>query len=71
MKRFWKILGVMLAAMWAMSLMATSAFALPDISITLGSYPLHLNYLSNTVITKLESSPLARCSTAKVCTCYI
>ncbi len=55
MKRF-KILGVMLAAMWAMGLMATSAFALPDISITLGSYPLHLNYLSNTVKTTLEST---------------
>jgi hypothetical protein len=54
MKRF-KILGVMLAAMWVMGLMATSAFALPDISITLGSYPLHLNYLSNTVATKLET----------------
>jgi hypothetical protein len=54
MKRF-KIFGVMLAAMWVMGLMATSAFALPDISITLGSYPLHLNYLSNTVKTRLES----------------
>ncbi len=56
MKRF-KIMGVMLAAMWAIGLMAaTSAFALPDISITLGSYPLHLNYLSNTVKTKIEST---------------
>jgi hypothetical protein len=54
MKRF-KILGAMLAAMWAMGLMAASAFALPDITITLGSYPLHLNYLSNTVATKIET----------------
>ncbi len=56
MKRF-KIMAVMLAAMWAIGLMAaTSAFALPDISITLGSYPLHLNYLSNTVKTTIEST---------------
>jgi hypothetical protein len=55
MKRF-KILGAMLAAMWAMGLMATSAFALPDISVTLGSFPLHLNYLNTTVETKLETT---------------
>jgi len=61
MKRL-KLLGVTLVAMCAMGLMATSAFALPDISITLcgvgvancTNYPLHLNYLSNTVKTKLE-----------------
>jgi hypothetical protein len=34
----------------------TEVKVLPDISITLGSYPLHLNYLSNTVSTKLEST---------------
>jgi hypothetical protein len=52
-----KLLGVVLAALWAMGLMATSAFALPDISVTLGStYPLHLNYLSETIETKLESA---------------
>ena len=60
MKRL-KLLGVMLAAMCAMGLMATSAFAeLPDISVTLCApvctYPLHLNYLSETVNTKLESA---------------
>ncbi len=55
MKRF-KLLGVMLAAMCAMGLMATSAFALPDISVTLTStYPLHLEYNNATVPTKLES----------------
>jgi len=52
-----KLLGVMLAAMCAMGLMATSAFALPDISVTLGgTYPLHLNYESTTVKTRLEST---------------
>jgi hypothetical protein len=61
MKRF-RLLGVMLVALCAMGVMASSAFALPDISITLcepncaRSYPLHLNYLSNTVKTKLEST---------------
>ncbi|HTD09068.1 MAG TPA: hypothetical protein VK680_09280 [Solirubrobacteraceae bacterium] len=29
---------------------------LPDVSVTLGSYPLHLNYLSNTVKTKVENT---------------
>ena len=56
-----KLLGVMLAAICAMGLMATSAFAeLPDISVTLCApvctYPLHLNYLSETVRLKLESA---------------
>jgi hypothetical protein len=59
MKRF-KLLGVMLMVLCAMGLMATSAFALPDISITLCTgacvYPLHLNYLSETVKGKLESA---------------
>ncbi len=56
MKRF-KLLGVMLAAMCAMGLMATSAFALPDISVTLTStYPLHLEYNNATVLTKLETT---------------
>jgi hypothetical protein len=44
MKRL-KLLGMTLAAACVMGLMATSAFALPDISVTLGgAYPLHLNY---------------------------
>jgi hypothetical protein len=34
----------------------TEVKVLPDISITLGSYPLHLNYLSNTVATALETT---------------
>jgi hypothetical protein len=55
-----KLLGVMLAAMCAMGLMATSAFALPDISVTLGgTYPLHLNYETSGaggVLTKLEGT---------------
>jgi hypothetical protein len=50
-----KLLGVMLAAMCAMGLMATSAFALPDISVTLGgTYPLHLNFTSETTKSKLQ-----------------
>ncbi len=55
MKQF-TLLGVMLAAMCAMGLMATSAFALPDISVTLTStYPLHLEYSSATVKAKIEN----------------
>ena len=54
-----KLLGVIPVVMCAMGLMATSAFALPDVSITLctGScvYPLHTNYESATVKTKLEN----------------
>ena len=54
-----KLLGVMLAAMCATGLLATSAFALPDVSITLCTgacvYPLHINYNSETVGTKLEN----------------
>jgi hypothetical protein len=38
----------------------TEVEVLPDISITLGSYPLHLNYLSNTVATALEVAAGAR-----------
>jgi hypothetical protein len=55
-------LGVMLVALCAMGVMASSAFALPDISITLcepncgRSYPLHLNYLSNTITSTLETA---------------
>jgi hypothetical protein len=55
------LLGVMLVVVCAVGLMASSAFALPDISLTLcgpncgRSYPLHLNYLSNTVKGGVES----------------
>jgi len=38
----------------------TEVKVLPDISITLGSYPLHLNYLSNTVKTTLETAAGSR-----------
>ncbi len=57
MKRL-KLLGVMLVAMCAMGLMATSAFALPEVSLTLSgsSGPLHLNYTSPTVETTLEEA---------------
>ena len=52
-----KLMGVMLTTVCAMGLMATSVFALPDLSITLGeTYPLHLNYESNTIKTKLENA---------------
>ena len=58
MKRL-KLLGVALVAVCAMGLMATSAFALPDVSITLCTgacvYPLHINYNNETVKTKLEN----------------
>jgi hypothetical protein len=47
-----ELLGVTLTALCVMGLMATSAFALPDISVTLGStYPLHLNYSSEAIET--------------------
>ena len=59
MKRFVPSLVVTLVAVCAMGLMATSAFALPDVSLTLctGScvYPLHLHYSSNTVKTTFEN----------------
>jgi hypothetical protein len=61
MKRF-RLLGVMLVALCVVGLMASSAFALPDVSITLcepncgRSYPLHLNYLSNTITSTLETA---------------
>ncbi len=46
----------MLVAMCAIGLMATSALALPDVSITLsGVYPLHTNYSISTIHTKLET----------------
>jgi hypothetical protein len=56
------LLGVMLVVVCAVGLMASSAFALPDVSITLcepncsRSYPLHLNYLSNTVKTEIQAT---------------
>ena len=56
MKRL-KLLGVTLVALCAMGLMAASAFALPDISVTLGGvFPLHLEYNNATNKTKLESA---------------
>jgi hypothetical protein len=55
MKRL-KLLGVMLVAC-AVGLMATSAFGLPDVSVTLGgAYPLHLNYESSTVKTEIQNA---------------
>ncbi len=46
--RHLKILGVALVAMFAFGITATSAFALPDISIALGgAYPIHLNFADN------------------------
>jgi hypothetical protein len=44
-----KLLAVSLVAMFAMGIMATSAFALPDISLTLpgSTFPLHLNFADN------------------------
>ena len=53
-----KFLGVALVAVFAVGVMATSAFALPDVSITLSgsAYPLHLNYESSTVATELEDA---------------
>ena len=52
-----KLLGLALVAMFALGITVTSAFALPDISITLGgAYPLHLNFADNgATVTKLES----------------
>lgn len=56
MKRL-KLMGVMLVAVCAMGLMASSAFALPDVSITLGAaYPLQLKLEEATVKTKLETT---------------
>ena len=59
MKRV-KLLGMVLVAMCATGLMATSALALPDVSITLCTgdcvYPLHLNYSNETVGTKIETA---------------
>ncbi len=56
MRRF-RLLGVMLVVACAMGVMAVSAFALPDISLTLGAaYPLHLNYLSNIANTTLDTA---------------
>src|ERR1700738_910621 len=43
-----KILGIALVAMFVFGITATSAFALPDVSIVLaGTYPLHLNFEDN------------------------
>ncbi len=56
------LLGAMAAAIGALGVLATSALALPDISITLcapncgSAYPLHLVWLSATVKPKLEST---------------
>jgi hypothetical protein len=57
MKRL-KLFGLMLVAMSAMGLMATSAFALPDISLTLSVslFPLHLNFESATTTSALETT---------------
>lgn len=46
--RLIKIFGVALVAMFAFGITATSAFALPDISIALGgTYPIHLQFGDN------------------------
>ncbi|MFI5091352.1 MAG: hypothetical protein ACHP7P_15020 [Terriglobales bacterium] len=43
-----KVLGVALVAIFALSITATSAFALPDAHLALGeAYPLHLNFADN------------------------
>jgi hypothetical protein len=54
-----KLLAVSLVAMFAMGIMATSAFALPDISLTLpgSTFPLHLNFADNNkTVTELQSA---------------
>jgi hypothetical protein len=53
MKRL-KLAGMALVALCAMGLMATSAFALPEVKSVSSTYPLDLNYESSTVVTKLE-----------------
>ncbi len=51
------LLYVTLVTMCTIGLVAASAFALPDISVTLTStFPLHLEYNSATVLTKLENA---------------
>jgi hypothetical protein len=54
-----KLLGVSLVALFAMGMMATSAFALPDVSLTLSgsAFPLKLSYANNgTSKTELQSA---------------
>jgi hypothetical protein len=57
MKRL-KLLGVALAALFALGISTTTAFALPDISFTLlgSSYPLHLDVTLLSVATQLNTS---------------
>jgi|SRR5580700_5606791 hypothetical protein len=55
--RHFKVAGVVVVAMFAFGLMVTSALALPDVHVLSGeSYPLHLNYSSATVGTKLVNT---------------
>ena len=71
MKRF-KIMGVMLAAMWAIGLMAaTSAFALPDISITQQLLPAASKLLKQHRKNEKSKAPVALCSAVKDGMCYI
>jgi hypothetical protein len=53
-----KLLGVALAALFALGISATTAFALPDVSLTLtgSSFPLHLDVTLLSVATKLTSA---------------
>jgi hypothetical protein len=52
------LLGAMLAAIFVTGLLATSAFALPDISLTLSVslFPLHLNFESATTSSAFETT---------------
>ena len=52
-----RLIGIIGVITVAMCFVATAAFALPDISITLGgAYPLHLNFADNgATSTRLES----------------
>jgi len=56
--RHLKILGIALGAMFALGITATSAFALPDISLLPGeSFPLHLNFADNgETVSSLETT---------------
>lgn len=56
--RHLKVLGVALVAMFVFGITATSAFALPDISIALGgAYPIHLQFADNgKTVSKLETT---------------
>jgi hypothetical protein len=53
-----KLLGVALAALFALGISATTAFALPDVSLTLtgSSFPLHLDVTLLSVATQLNTS---------------